>query len=213
MKVFAALMFSLLLSACSTLPKAVKSGIDYSGQGKNKVFVVSHGWHTGFVVPSTSIIQYVPELKSRFPSAPYIELGWGDKGFYQAQEITTKITLQAIFLPTDSVVHAVAVPSENIAAYFSNSDVRELKLTNAELSNLGQFISGSFARNNGLVLAQKNGIYGDSQFYKGVGSYYLMNTCNKWTAKGLQSMGLDISPMFKLTSGSVMGYLEDLAAL
>jgi hypothetical protein len=31
-----------------------------------------------------------------------------------------------------------------------------------------------------------------------------MNTCNKWTAKGLKSAGMDISPMFKLTAGSVM---------
>ncbi|MGF1760774.1 DUF2459 domain-containing protein, partial [Photobacterium sagamiensis] len=45
------------------------------------------------------------------------------------------------------------------------------------------------------------------QFYKGVGDYHLMNTCNQWTAKGLKSTGMDISPTFKLTAGSVMKYV------
>jgi len=60
----------------------------------------------------------------------------------------------------------------------------------------------------GKVKELKNGIYGNSQFYKGVGDYYLMNTCNKWTAKGLRSTGMDISTKFTLTAGSVIGYLD-----
>ena len=53
------------------------------------------------------------------------------------------------------------------------------------------------------------GIYGDSQFYEGTGRYSMLNTCNVWTAKGLNSAGFDISPMFNLTAGSVMNYLEN----
>ena len=34
-----------------------------------------------------------------------------------------------------------------------------------------------------------------------------MNMCNRWTAKGLKSIGMDISPTLKLTAGSVMNYL------
>ena len=76
----------------------------------NEVYVVNHGWHTGFVIPASGIHQLIPELKNRFGNAPYIEFGWGDNEFYQAEEITSGITLKAIFLPTDSVVHAVLVP-------------------------------------------------------------------------------------------------------
>jgi len=54
----------------------------------------------------------------------------------------------------------------------------------------------------------ENGIYGNSQFYQGAGKYYLMNTCNKWTTKGLKSIGMEISPTFKLTSSSVMNFLN-----
>lgn len=200
---------SLLLLACGTHPQAIESDISYSGQGENKIFIASHGWHTGLIVPSKAVFLHLPELKSRFPYAPYIEFGWGDKGFYQAQEITTKITVRAIFWPSESVVHAVAIPTDNVEAYFSSSDVNTVMITEEELDQLSQFIASSFARSDDKIISQKLGIYGDSQFYKGVGSYYVMNTCNKWTAKGLQSMGMDISPMFKLTSDSVMDYLDE----
>jgi uncharacterized protein (TIGR02117 family) len=176
--------------------------------GQKKVYVVSHGWHTGFVIPAIDIQDKLPELKKRFPHANNIELGWGDKGFYQAKEITTGLTLRAIFWPTKSVVHAVAVPSD-VQRYFSNSVIETLCLNELEYLSLITFISNSFARNEtDDVMPQKKGIYGNSQFYTGMGDYYLMNTCNKWTAKGIKSAGLDISPVFKLTAGSIMNFLS-----
>jgi len=177
--------------------------------GEHEIYVVSHGWHTGFVVPAVDIQLSIPALKTRFGYSEYLELGWGDRGFYQTSEITSGLTLRAIFWPTESVIHAVSVPA-NIKKYFSYSDVETLCLNDDEYASLIRFISNSFARNNsGEVLPQKRGIYGNSQFYTGVGDYYLMNTCNKWTAKGLKSAGLAIAPMFKLTASSVMNSLNN----
>ena len=149
---------------------------------------------------------HFPEVIERFDDAEYVEFGWGDKGFYQAQEITMGLTLQAIFWPTGSVMHAAAVPEKmTVKAYFVNSEIESLNLNNKELLSLAQFISESFYRNEGrTIVPQRQGLYGESQFYQGVGDYYLMNTCNKWTAKGLKSIGMNLSPTFKLTAGGVM---------
>lgn len=93
--------------------------------------------------------------------------------------------------------------------FFPNSEVERLCLTDSELSSLIGFIVNSFYKDTkDEVLELGNGIYGDSQFYKGVGDYYLMNTCNSWTAKGLRSVGMNISSTFKLTAGSVMRYVK-----
>ena len=114
--------------------------------GKNTVYVVNHGWHTGFVVNAYDIQEEIPELKQRFGSVPYIEFGWGDKEFYQADEITPDVTLKAIFLPTDSVLHAVAITSEadkyfntrpeesKIAAWSSNQS--SVLINREELNNV-----------------------------------------------------------------------------
>ncbi len=198
----------LFLFGCSAQPFAVEHPERFLGTGENTVYVVSHGWHTGFVIPMSAIQQSIPELAVRFKDIPYLEIGWGDKGFYQAKEITSGLTIQAIFWPTESVIHSVAVPI-HIEDYFPHSKIESLCLSDSELSSLISFISNSFHKDDsGAVVPLKNGIYGDSQFYKGVGDYYLMNTCNKWTAKGLKSAGMDISPTFKLTASSIMDYLS-----
>ncbi len=199
----------VLVSGCETKPLVIDHQGNYTGTGSNAVYIVSHGWHTGIVIPSGFVFQSMDSLKERFHSYSYIEFGWGDNGFYQANEITTGLTLQAIFIPTESVVHAVGVP-EDIYEYFDSSKIEELSLTNSEIASLIKFIDGSFAKNtDGDVISIKHGIYGDSQFYQGVGKYHLFNTCNKWTAKGLKSFGMDIEPMLNLTADGIMSFLDE----
>lgn len=198
-----------LISGCSSLPHAVKLAEDAPRTGSKEIFVVSHGWHTGLVLPAKDIQVRLPALKKRFGDAPFIEFGWGDKGFYQSNEITTGLTFRAMFWSAGSVIHAVAVPRE-VADFFSGSEVKILCLSDAAAASLINFIADSFSKNShDEIIELKNGIYGDSQFYEGAGDYHLLNTCNKWTAKGLRSAGFEISPTFKLTAGSVMNYIHD----
>ena len=208
MRYLTSLILLLLVSSCSTKPYVVKSS-DITVSSAKEIYIVSHGWHTSFVVPADTITKKLPQLRERFSATPFIEFGWGDKGFYQAKEITSGLTIQAIFWPTESVIHAVAVP-ESAETYFPNSKVETLCLQGKQYSKLMSFIENSFYKEvNGDIIPLKNGIYGNSQFYKGEGDYYLLNTCNKWTAKGLSSADMDISTTFKLTAGSIMDYLSE----
>jgi uncharacterized protein (TIGR02117 family) len=148
-------------------------------------------------------------LRERFGNTPYIEFGWGDNMFYPAEEITTGLTLRAILWPTKSVIHAVAIP-EKVALFFPDSQVEKLCLSGPDYSLLIRFITNSFYKNEKSDIIQlKKGIYGNSQFYQGEGDFYLMNTCNTWTAKALKSAGLNISPALKLTADSVMDYIVE----
>jgi len=199
------LLCFLLLSACSTLPHALPPPKEANPVRDQSVYVVSHGWHTGLIVPAAMAERSLPFLRERFRDATAYEFGWGDKGFYMADEITTKITLKAMFWADGSVVHVVAL-YEDPSLCFPRSEKALVKLSAAELENLGRFLDSSFQRNQkGEVKSLKTGLYGDSQFYEGIGRYHAMNTCNKWTAKGLRSGGRDLSTLFKLTAGSVMG--------
>ena len=209
MKKIVIVIIFIINSACSSLPYVIEPIASDTAELDGDIFVVSHGWHTGIVVPSKLITSRIPGLKERFEGAPYLEFGWGDKGFYQSKEITSGLTLSAIFWPTESVLHVVAVPV--IASkYFINSQVEKICVNESGYSSLLRFIESSFYKNEvGKIVKLKNGIYGDSQFYKSVGDYYLMNTCNKWTAKALKSSGQDISPFFKLTAGSIMDFITE----
>ena len=202
------LLITLLIAANVLIITTKCFATELEKSAKNEVYVVNHGWHTGFVVHASKIQKEIPELKQRFGNAPYIEFGWGDNEFYQAEEITSGIALKAIFLPTDSVVHAVAL-TLRADKYFKNSEVEKFCLEDSELKSLVDFISNSFYRDeSGDILKMNPGIYGDSQFYKAKGDFHIFNTCNKWTAKGLESAGMKISTTFKLTAGSIMNYLS-----
>jgi len=209
MKITLLIIILSLFTACSSKPYVVKHTEMPAADGQEEIYIVSHGWHTGFVVPAKRIQNLLPKLRKRFGDIPYIEFGWGDKDFYQAKEITTGLTLNAILWPTESVIHAVAVPKK-ADKYFANSIVEILCLSGREYSSLLRFISESFYKDeHGEILELKSGIYGNSQFYKGVGNFYFMNTCNNWTAKGLKSTGMDISPTFKLTADSITDYVKE----
>jgi len=204
----------VLINACSALPEVVVPDPKHAEPLIDDIYIVSHGWHTGIVLPAAAIQARLPELKSRFDGVAYLEFGWGDKGFYQAAEITTGLTLQAIFWPTESVMHVVAV-NDKAPLAFPHSQSLQICMSDVEYASLLTFIENSFQHTDtsGDLVSMRHGIYGDSQFYAGVGDYYLMNTCNKWTAKALKSAGMDIWSTFKLTAGSIMNYLEDSTRL
>lgn len=204
------LLFVFLVS-CSNLPHIVKPDGQVD-KGKpieklNTLYIVRHGWHTGIVIPSYQITSVLPSLRLRFGDVPFIEFGWGDKGFYQSEKVTAKLALKAMFIPTESVIHAVAIQDSPVI-YFSESEIVKLCLNAEENQSLIAFVAKSFLKNDNKIMATKDGIYGDSQFYQAQGDYYLMNTCNKWTAKGLSSAGFNISTTFKLSANSVMRYLR-----
>ena len=208
MKYIAVLIIISLLTACSTKPHIVKT-TDINVASTQPVYVVNHGWHTGFMVPADAIIKQLPQLRERFGSVAYIEFGWGDKEFYQAEEITAELALQAILWPTDSVIHAVGIAKVS-ERYYAHHQVQTLCLDSTHYARLLAFLENSFYKNeNGKIIPLTTGVYGNSHFYQAEGDYFLMNTCNKWTAKGLRSAGINISTTFKLTSDSIMDYLSD----
>ena len=205
-----ALAIVTALTACATEPNAVVPPVQADATRPHRIFVIAHDWHTGIALPTDALADELPFLRARFKGAPYIEFGWGDKGFYQAAEITAGLTLQALFWSPGTVMHVVAVPRPP-QEYFPYSKVIALCIGDAEMKTLKQFLQSSFRRDtNGNVQPLRNGIYGDSQFYAANGRFHLFNTCNKWTAKALQSGGVDISPTLKLTAASVTGHLQSI---
>lgn len=203
------LIAGLLLVACSSGPHVAQHAGEFSGGGSNPVYVANHGWHTGIVLPAPAIQGRVPELKERFSEAAYLEFGWGDKEFYQAEEMTVRLAMRAIFWPTDTVVRVLALP-HNLSDYVSGAGLVKLCLTSAELLSLSEFIAASFARTaDGGIQPLDTAAIHNSQFYAGSGKYHMMNTCNTWTARGLESAGMRLSVSLKLTAGSVMSYLHE----
>ncbi len=106
------LLAGLLIAACSGQPDVVEPRGGGNGEPTHRIFVTGHGWHTGIVVPAAAMNRVLPFLRRRFGDVPYYEFGWGDRAFYEAKGITAGLAIRAIFWPTETVMHVVAVPRQ-----------------------------------------------------------------------------------------------------
>lgn len=198
----------LLSAACSTRPHAIPTSTAPAQPATEKIIIVNHGWHTGFVVNARDMHALLPVLQQRFPTAAYLEFGWGDRRFYPSEQFSPGLALRAILWPTATVMHVVALPAD-VQRYFPANVVREICLSPTQLQGLLAFLTSSFEQvHDGLPRPLGKGLYGDSAFYPGAGDYHLFNTCNVWTARGLQSAGLDITPSLHVTADSILRFLD-----
>lgn len=170
---------------------------------RRMMYIVDHGWHTGLIVRRKEAIEYLPALRNHFNQAAYLEIGWGDEGFYRASTVDTMLAIRALFTSSGTVLHVAAFssPPEH---YFHNSTVLAIPLSTDGYRRLLESIQESFVIGHEQPVTLGKGLYGDSAFFRAQGRYSIFNTCNKWTAQQLREAGFPITPLYALTAGNVL---------
>lgn len=165
-----------------------------------RVHVVSNGWHAGLVLPlDESVFQACPPLED-FRGHRSVELGWGDEGFYRADPVTFGTAFRAVFWPTPTVLHVVALDRE-VTREYTTSDVVALDLPATDFQRMIRRIAATFDGHENLG----EGLYGrQSFFYRAHGSYYFPNTCNVWLLRLLEDAGVPLSPLLGTRGSSAM---------
>src|SRR5262245_56658040 len=178
------------------------------GTSTTEVFVVSHGYHAGIIIPRAALaaaasrqgLAALGTLATRFAGFDRLEIGWGDEGFYSeeptAQSLTVALALRALFRPGNpSVLHAVGVGADPRAA-FPNSDLVRLDLGETGFARLADKLDASFARGEGgLPVDLGPGLYGTSRFFRAIGVFHVFNVCNHWLAGLLDAAGVPTAPV------------------
>lgn len=197
------LLLGLTAVACGCAGPVADLYPPTAGERAIAIWVVKHGWHTGLVVPVEAVPSQIWPERDDFPGSRYLEVGWGDREFYQAQDPTSGLAVRAALWPTPSVLHVVAF-AEPPARLFPSAEIVELHLSPRGFEQLCAFVAHAYARDAaGQAMPLGTGLYGQSRFYLGREPYYL-TTCNVWTARALRSAGLPISPIYALTAGNVI---------
>jgi uncharacterized protein (TIGR02117 family) len=184
------------------------------GEPTETVFIVNHWWHTGIVVET----QALPEsARPSWPAAAqsrYLEIGWGDDGFYRAEKPTLGIALRSVFWRNPAVLHVVALDREPID-YFPEGGIVRVAVSTNGFNRLCRYLSASYATQgpgwSPIDLGQ--GIYGDSRFYRATGHYYFPNTCNVWTARALRSTGAPITPCYAARAENVFNQASEFGTV
>jgi uncharacterized protein (TIGR02117 family) len=180
-----------------------------SGAPATEVFVVSHGYHAGLALPTAQVAVIAGReghgaliaVAQRFSSFPFVEIGWGDQGFYSevpdAASITIAHALRALLLPgNSSVLHVVGLP-DHPRKVFRTAEIVVLPLGEEGFMRMMRSLDKSFARKGEppapQVLGQ--GLYGPSLFYRAVENFHLFNVCNHWVARMLSAAGIPTAPV------------------
>lgn len=174
------------------------------------LYVVRHGWHTGIVVRAADVPERAWPARRDFPGADYLEVGWGDRAYYQASDPGVWLALRALLWPTPGVLHVVAFAGP-VERHFATAEIVELRVTSDGFARLVDAIGASHELDaSGAPIALGKGLYGTSRFYASREAFHLFKTCNVWTAQVLREAGLPVAAAPALTAEGLMTQLHPL---
>jgi uncharacterized protein (TIGR02117 family) len=190
------------------------------GTAAAEVHVVSHGYHSGLLLPRRMLLEAAGRLgltglahvAGRFPAFERLELGWGDERFYRevptAAGLTIAMAARALLRPgNSSVLHVVGVGADPRAA-FPHSDLLRLPLGAAGFDRMLERLEGSLASVGGMPQELGPGLYGSSLFYRATGTFNLLNVCNHWVADLLDAAGVPTAPVAAILPAGLLLDLE-----
>jgi uncharacterized protein (TIGR02117 family) len=194
----------------------------HPGAPTTEIFVVSHGYHAGIVVPRRAVAEQASRrgrgalglVATRFADADWLEIGWGDEGFYRevptAASLTVALAVRALFRPGNpSVLHVVGVKNDP-RAVFANSDIVRIDLGEAGFARAVDKLDATFAREQGSAMPEElgPGLYGPSLFFRANGTFHIFSVCNHWLAGLLDAAGVPTSPVLATLPSGLLLDLE-----
>jgi uncharacterized protein (TIGR02117 family) len=183
-----------------------------------KVYIVSNAVHADVIVPVyTSVIDWNKSF-SRFDfprdvsTETHVAFGWGDRGFFLEtktwNDLKVSTAANALLIPSKSCMHVFFTRPERYR------HPTAVNISVEQYAKLVEFINDSFETDSEGNRSQIEGYAYSSTdaFFEARGQYHLLNTCNSWVGRALQTAGVKVpwlSPMPK----SPMMYInsEDIA--
>lgn len=156
------------------------------------IYVVNHGWHTGIVIRRGDIPPNMWPEHRQAPPGESLEVGWGEREFYQTPDPNAWQALSAALWPSRSVLHLAGFNGP-VREQFPHSEIIAIPVDTAGMARLAQYVSSAYERDPaGKIIRLGHGLYGDSRFFAARGNFHLFKTCNVWTARALAAAGCPV---------------------
>jgi len=198
----------LLTTGCAARANHVAPSAQGTQAPVRHLHVVRHGLHSGIVVRAADVPEGAWPVRRDLAGAEYLEVGWGDRAYYQAPDPSLLLGLRALLWPTASALHMVAF-SGPLRSNFPAAEIVTLKVSLQGLDRLVAAVAASHELDAaGRPILLGPGLYGTSRFYASRDSFHLFATCNVWTAAMLREAGVPVSPLLSQTSGGLFAQLR-----
>lgn len=200
-------------SAAPATPGAVQATPTAVQATPHRIHVVRHGMHSGIAVRAADVPEQAWPARRDFADAEFLEVGWGDRAYYQAPDPSLWLGLQALLWPTPGVLHMAAF-SGPVQGQFQAAEIIVLQITPRGLERLIAAIADSHERDAaGRPIPLGPGLYGTSRFYASREQFHLFATCNAWTAAILRQAGVPLGPLVPPTAEALFTQLRRLGAV
>jgi uncharacterized protein (TIGR02117 family) len=161
-----------------------------SAEANERVYIVRRSWHidVGFAV--AELQPPLASLRAAYPSARYLEFGFGDRHYLMTRHAGAGTLLSALW-PGPGLILMTALNASPQQA-FGADNVLELRVSARQSEELQQFIWHTMTSDQDRVTAVAPGPYDGSAFYPAIPKYSALHTCNTWAAESLHSAQLPI---------------------
>ena len=155
------------------------------------IYFVQHDWHSGLAWRQREGENFGAEP---WRDAPYVEVGWGDRQFYFANDQSWLSMLRAFFIPSDSVIHVASFAEPPDQSF--QVPVMPIELSELGFENLFNYVRETFTVNGqgDRLEAIGKGQYAVSNFYTATPRYFSAFNCNTWAAEALRRAGVAVCP-------------------
>lgn len=203
------LILLLIVAGCAGHGGA--PGVRAAGSAGPSIYVINHGKHGGLAVGRADIPSTLLPEKEDFPGADYLELGWGDWDYYQADDPGVWLALKAALWPTASVLNVIGVQG-SLRSRFAGYEVIRLQPSGRAFLKLLSYVDRSFDRKGARKAAPVGPKrHGQDLFYPAHGSFHLFNTCNAWVARALEAAGYSMGIFPPVTADQLMAKVHPYA--
>ncbi|MEG4517524.1 MULTISPECIES: TIGR02117 family protein [unclassified Microcoleus] len=178
------------------------------------LYISNQGIHTEIIVPVKNEYfdwnQFLPltEIgRDATSDYKYLSFGWGDRAFMLETSTSGSINpvtaFKALFIATPSTVH---VQSYRIVP--PDIETKCVRISGKNYWRIVNFIKNSFQLDAvGKKMKISYGYGNSDSFYEAKGSYYVLRTCNDWTAEALQKAEVN-TPLWSTLSSAIMFHLN-----
>lgn len=153
----------------------------------------TNGFHTDLEFAADLLPPSHP-LRRLHPGAQRLQLGWGDKAFYQSEGTNMLLGARSL-LPGGAVtIHLLDSPGPPIETLYYPSAVSRVAISREGAQRLAAWIDAALVLDaNGLPVIERPGhLPGHSLFLAARGDFHAFRVCNHWTADALREAGVPV---------------------
>jgi len=170
------------------------------------IYIVKRSWHIDIGFAAVQLQPPLATLLGEFPSASFVEFGFGDRHYLVSRDHGPGSMLAALWPGAGLILMTAlgATPQEAFGA----DNVVLIRVTAQQLRDVQGFIWKSLADSNPVA----NGPYEGSVFFAAVPRYSAFHTCNTWAAEALHAAPLPVHSTGVELSGQVWSQVKQLAS-